>query len=113
VPTSARNILYVEDNAADVLLVREALAEAQAEADLHVCENGVQAFWFLKGMAPNALKPDCILLDWNLPLISGAKILAEIRGDQTWAQYRVIVFTSSRHPKDREVAERLGARFET
>ena len=108
------NVLYVEDNPADALLLREALAEAGTHIVVHVAETGSKALEFLRHRTCAAAPmPDLILLDWNLPAITGAAVLAYIRRDEQWSPIPVLVYTSSRCPQDRLVAESHRAGFET
>jgi chemotaxis family two-component system response regulator Rcp1 len=95
------NILLVEDNPADVRLVREACAEAGVSAALHWVADGVAALDFLRrgGLAEAAL-PDLVLLDLNLPGLGGQELLAEIKGDPALATVPVVVLTSSAARRD-------------
>jgi CheY-like chemotaxis protein len=109
-----RHLLYVEDNPPDATLAREALKDIGAEIEVHVVENGVQAFEFLsrRGRYRNAPAPDLILLDLKLPVMSGMSILVELRRDPIWARVPVVIYTSSKAHSDRAVAHKLGASFE-
>lgn len=111
-----KHVLYVEDNPADAELAKQALSEVGAEVELHVVGNGPQAFDFLarrvgkSGEMPPI--PHLILLDLNLPVFSGAMVLAELRRHPTWSNIPVVMYTSSALENDRALATRLGARFE-
>ena len=111
-----KHVLYVEDNPADAELARQALGEVGAEVELHVVDNGPKAFDFLSrrvgrsGVLPPV--PDLILLDLNLPIFSGAMVLAELRRHPAWSAIPVVMYTSSALDSDRALATRLGARFE-
>ena len=76
-------ILLVEDNPGDVRLTQEALKDAKVLNDLYIVNDGVEAmeFLFKKGKYANAVKPDLILLDLNLPKKDGREVLAEIKDD--------------------------------
>jgi CheY-like chemotaxis protein len=111
-----KHVLYVEDNPADAELADLALREVGAEVELHVVGTGPQAFEFLArrggkaGVPPPP--PDLILLDLNLPVFTGAMVLAELRRHPTWSSIPVVMYTSSNLDRDRALATRLGARFE-
>src|SRR5690606_30787974 len=62
-------ILLVEDNPGDVRLTREALREGKVRNNLYVASDGVEALAFLRreGEFADAVRPDLILLDLNLP----------------------------------------------
>ena len=111
-----KHVLYVEDNPADAELAAMALQEIGADIELHVVGNGPQAFEFLtrNGGKPGLplAAPDLILLDLNLPVFTGAMVLAELRRHPTWSSIPVVMYTSSSLERDRALATRLGARFE-
>ena len=95
-------ILLVEDNLGDARLVREALQEAGAAAVLHHVPDGNEALAFLRreGAHAAAPRPDLILLDLNLPRISGREVLAQIKTDATLRRIPVVVLTSSQSDDD-------------
>lgn len=96
------NILLVEDNPADVRLVREALAESDFVAELHAVSSGEDALAFLRraGAFPSAPTPDLVLLDLNLPGLRGQEVLVEIKGDPALLSIPVVVLTSSAARQD-------------
>src|SRR5258708_1776265 len=96
------DILLVEDNAGDVELTREALADAKVLNALHVVSDGMEALEFLRrqGRHVNAPRPDLVLLDLNLPKKDGREVLAEIKGDDKLKIIPVIVLTTSRAEED-------------
>ena len=67
----------MEDNPADVFLVRTALLERGIKFDLYCFENGDKALKALSGR--DSKVPDLILLDLNLPTIEGIAVLIQIR----------------------------------
>jgi len=95
-------ILVVEDNAGDVRLTREALADGKVWNNLHDVADGVEALAFLhrKGRYARAPRPDIILLDLNLPKRDGREVLAEIKADARFAAIPVVVLTTSRAEED-------------
>lgn len=95
-------ILMVEDNAADVLLTREALADAKLNNRLHVVEDGLRAMAFLRRQPPyqDAPRPDLILLDLNMPRMDGREVLVEIKGDDDLCTIPVVVLTTSKADED-------------
>jgi two-component system, chemotaxis family, response regulator Rcp1 len=95
-------ILLVEDNPGDVRLTIEALRESKVHNNLHVAKDGVDALAFLRreqGYA-NAIRPDLILLDLNLPRKDGREVLAEIKADPLLKTIPVVVLTTSRAEQD-------------
>lgn len=98
------HILLVEDNPADVMLVREAVRTSHATADILIAYDGEQA---LRMLSEFRFKPDFIILDLNLPKFSGLQILERYRAREGPP---VVVFTSSVNKVERERAFELGVR---
>jgi chemotaxis family two-component system response regulator Rcp1 len=91
------HILLVEDNEGDIVLTLEALREAKINNRIDVARDGEEALNFLnkKGKFNNALTPDIIFLDINLPRINGMEILAAIKNDDALKIIPVIMLTTS------------------
>ncbi len=96
------DILLVEDSPTDVLLAQEALEQAKMLNSLHVVSDGVQAMEFLRREPPfeNAVRPDLILLDLNLPRKDGREVLAEVKADPLLKRIPVVVLTTSQDEED-------------
>ena len=101
--TSARGgdrrlrILLVEDDPGDVLITTEALAGSQVPYELTVVEDGEQALDHLnqRGAYENVPRPDLILLDLNLPRVSGREVLSEVKAHPDLAAIPVIILSTS------------------
>ena len=98
----AIEILLVEDNAGDVRLTREALAEGHVRNNLSVAKDGAEALAMLRhkpehGEAP---RPDLVLLDLNLPKVDGRQVLAEMKSDPDLRRIPVVVLTTSKSEED-------------
>jgi two-component system, chemotaxis family, response regulator Rcp1 len=91
------DILLVEDSAEDVELTREALKEGKLAHDLIVVKDGVEAMDYLrkKGGYSEAVRPDLILLDLNMPRKNGHEVLAEIKQDEGLKTIPVAILTTS------------------
>jgi two-component system, chemotaxis family, response regulator Rcp1 len=104
------HLLLVEDNPGDVRLVREALTGCRRTNIEHV-ESASQACDLLnrkEGFA-DAPRPDLILLDLNLPVLSGQVFLRARQRVPGWMSIPVVVFTSSMNDSDRQTCLFLGA----
>ena len=95
-------VLLVEDDAGDVLLVRESFDEHKVGNNLSVVSDGVEAIEFLRaeGRFAGAQRPDLVLLDLNLPRKNGIEVLAEIKNDPQLATIPVVVLTTSEASED-------------
>jgi len=98
----AIEILLVEDNPGDVRLTIEGLNEGKVRNNLHVARDGVEALEFLRrqGRFANAVRPDLILLDLNLPRMDGREVLAEVKSDADLKTIPIVVLTTSRAERD-------------
>ena len=96
------DILLVEDNPGDVRLTIEALRDSNLRTTLHVARDGVEAMAFLRreGAFADAVRPDLILLDLNLPRKDGREVLAEVKTDEQLQQIPVVVLTTSKLEED-------------
>ncbi len=90
-------ILLVEDNPGDVRLVVEALRHGRLLHRLVVADSGAAALSMLRreGHYARQARPDLILLDLNLPGLSGHELLREFKADAQLARIPVIVLTGS------------------
>lgn len=90
------NVLLIEDDPGDVLMTREAFGEFLNNR-LDVVNDGAAALSFLRKLTPyqDALTPDLILLDLNLPRRDGREVLAEIKTDPGLLHIPVVVLSTS------------------
>ncbi|KQX49215.1 response regulator [Paenibacillus sp. Root444D2] len=95
-------ILLVEDNPGDIRLIVEVLKEGKINNNLSVVEDGEEALAYLRreGSYQEAIMPDIILLDLNLPKINGTEVLAEIKKDPQLKYIPVIILTTSEAEQD-------------
>lgn len=95
-------VLLVEDNPGDVNLTRLALADRAINVNLSVVTDGVEAMNFLhrQGEYQQAVHPDLILLDWNLPRKDGREVLVEIKTNQRLQRIPIVVLTTSQAEED-------------
>lgn len=92
----------VEDNEGDIELTKEAFEDAKYRNNLNITEDGDEAldYLFKRNGFEDAVKPDIILLDLNLPGTDGKEVLEIIKADATLKRIPVIVLTSSQVDKD-------------
>jgi CheY-like chemotaxis protein len=102
VPATPIEVLLVEDDPGDELMTREALADHRIRNTLHVVRDGQEAFDFLyrEGAHVNAVRPDLILLDLNLPKYDGRQVLERIKKDEELSHIPVVVLTTSAAEED-------------
>jgi chemotaxis family two-component system response regulator Rcp1 len=104
------SILLVDDNPADVLLVREALKWHEVNSDLIVARDGDDAIRLMDEIDSKLLQcPDLVILDLNLPRKTGFEVLQRIRTSPCCGETPVIILSSSDAQSDRQKAKLLGA----
>jgi CheY-like chemotaxis protein len=95
-------VLLVEDDPGDVLMTQEAFEEHKVRNRLTVVPDGAEALAYLRreGRYADAVRPDLILLDLNLPKRDGREVLAEIKKDEDLGRIPVVVLTTSSADED-------------
>ena len=96
------DVLLVEDDPADELITREAFQDNKIGNTLYVVHDGQEAldFLFRRGQYADAVRPDLILLDLNLPKYDGREVLQVIKNDEGLASIPVVVLTTSSAEED-------------
>jgi CheY-like chemotaxis protein len=89
-------VLYVEDNPANVLLMRHIMKE-MGDIELVVATTPREGVELARG-----LRPGLILLDINLPDMDGYEVLRTLRADAYTADIPVFAVTSNALPKELE-----------
>jgi len=100
-----KKILLVEDDELDVISVQRSIKKLDFECDLFVAHNGKEA---LKILSEESTLPDVILLDLNMPKMSGIEFLKTIRNDRKFDLLKVFIMTTSSETVDRLMTEQLG-----
>jgi two-component system, chemotaxis family, response regulator Rcp1 len=100
--TQPIEILLVEDNPGDVRLTQEVLKEGKVINHLAVVDDGISALQYLRneGKYRDALRPDVVLLDLNLPGKDGREVLGEMKADPILRRIPVVVLTTSNAEAD-------------
>jgi CheY-like chemotaxis protein len=102
----ALDVLIVDDDDADAMMIEEALEGAAVPPVVHRVVDGSQALEYLRceGEFSDAVRPDLILLDLNMPRMDGREVLAEIRRDDALTAIPVVVLTTSNAVPDIEAS---------
>lgn len=95
-------ILLVEDNIHDVAFIQAALSNSSFTSAVHVVNDGLECVDLLNktGKHSNAITPDIIILDLNMPILDGIEVLKKIKQDPSHRKIPIIVFTSSKDAID-------------
>lgn len=109
----SNEILMLEDSATDAELTRRAFRRANIANLLTVVASGAEAMNYLLGAGSyaklGAAQPQLILLDLNLPQMSGIEFLRRIKGDERTRDIPVIILSLSERDRDIMAGVRLGA----
>lgn len=107
-----RVILLVEDNPSDVELTRRALVRKQISNEMLVARDGEEALGMLlgrPGCQDQRAQPAVILLDLNLPKVTGLEVLRRLRAEPATRYIPVVVLTTSNEERDISASYALGA----
>jgi two-component system response regulator len=102
----SKTILLVEDNADDEALTFRALMKNNIGNHLVVAHDGAEALEYLFGTGQYSGRdvkagPQVVLLDLNLPKVSGLEVLRQLRANERTRNLPVVILTSSNEEQDR------------
>lgn len=108
------SILLVEDNPDDVLFFERALCEGQQDYDMHLARSGEEAIIYLQracqgGVVPDYPVPKFIILDNNLPCITGSGFLQWLSENSIYQVVPTVILSGSDRPRDVKLAFEMGA----
>jgi two-component system, chemotaxis family, response regulator Rcp1 len=95
-------VLLVEDSLADLTLIMEVLQDEKIAVNVSVARDGIEAMDFLlqRGKFSDAVVPDLILLDLNLPKKDGREVLKEMKSHPDLQSIPVVILTTSQAEED-------------
>jgi chemotaxis family two-component system response regulator Rcp1 len=105
------DVLIVDDNPADVALIREALTGSKHGCQIKSVGDGVEAMAFLnrRDKFANSIRPDLVILDLNLPKKDGLAVLAAMKAAPNLRRIPVVIFSTSELRKDVVRSYEVGA----
>ena len=104
-------VLYADDDTDDLYFVQESLAPHSGTVELRTFMDGGQILTFIEKLKPEDRLPCLIILDFNMPVVSGKEVLFRIREKARFKNTPIIVFTTSSYSFDQEFAEKYDAVF--
>lgn len=99
------HILIVDDNYEDALLIREAFREVNPFVQTNILKSSGELIHFLK----KNKAPDLVLLDLEMPGADGLETLKEIKGNPSYTELPVIVFSNTNDPSKIDLCYKLKA----
>lgn len=103
------DIIYIEDDLDFTEVVEQAFNQVNSNTQLKIIEDGKAALRQLDSLASEKSTPCLVLLDMNLPGISGLDVLKKIRESQALKYIPVVMFSTSENPKDIKASLENGA----
>ena len=97
-------VLAVDDNEINLCLVHHCLAD-ESDYEVAVCSSGAQAL----AMLNEDTRFDVLLLDWNMPEMSGYELLCAVRADTRFDDMRIMMLTVKSEMEDVRQALAAGA----
>lgn len=101
-------IVVIEDSQADIMLLEQAFKEAAVDCRIRSISDGAEARDYIQTLSSHSQRPDLLLLDMNIPKIDGLALLAEVRHSADLRDIPVVVWSSTRGPRESAAASKLG-----
>jgi CheY-like chemotaxis protein len=106
VQVSTDCVFIVDDDEDDRFLVQQIFEQQSPESELRSLVNGAE---LLQTLAESSSLPDLILLDLNMPVMSGLETLERVRQNPAYASVPIVILTTSDQAVDKQRAARLRA----
>lgn len=102
-------IIVIEDDLDNQELIRICLSECSIQHELHMIDDGEEAFEYISSMKDKSVNPCFVLMDLKLPKVNGHELLKKFREEEYTRHLPVVVFTSSKEEKDIKKSYEMGA----
>ncbi|MBC3787035.1 response regulator [Spirosoma utsteinense] len=99
-------VFIVDDDEDDRFLVQQVFNQQSPDSQLKTLSNGAE---LLETLAESVRLPNLILLDLNMPVMSGLETLERVRQNPAYESVPIVILTTSDQAIDRQVASRLRA----
>jgi CheY-like chemotaxis protein len=108
---SARRVFIADDNQPDIDLVKMAFSEQGCEVPFDTAKNGEEVLRYLRALVADerAPRPSVLILDLNMPKVSGREVLAYVSTQPALRSIPVVILTTSDSPRDRLACMGMGA----
>lgn len=106
-------VLYADDDADDRILVREAFNDYRTAIELKTFRDGVDLLQYIHTNKGAGNLPCLIILDINMPKLSGKEVLRTLRCMKDYDEVPVVLFSTSTLPSEKEFAKSFNAGFVT
>lgn len=97
-------VLYADDDSDDIALISEAFGKFSHAIDLVTFTDGMELLEYTKQLTPFQPSPCLIILDINMPRLSGKEILQKLRRQKGFEETPVVLFSTSTLPSEAQFA---------
>lgn len=111
--TTKSIVFYADDDPDDLQLVQDAFKHYARNVEIITAANGSEALTYFNNLGEEDPLPCLIILDINMPLVSGKRVLMNLRGQQRFAEVPIVLFSTSSMPSDQQFANSYDAGFIT
>ena len=102
------NVLVVDDDHDDTAIIKDTIEEVSSKHTVHCLHRSEKLFDYLQSLKPADL-PSLIILDYNMPIITGVALLKQLKSSQTYRHIPVAVYSNSTFGKHKEECINAGA----
>ena len=106
-------VFYADDDPDDLQLMQEAFRQYARNVEIVTATNGSEALSYFYNLPEEDPLPCLIILDINMPLVSGKQVLRALRDQERFADIPIVLFSTSSMPSDIQFASQHGAGFIT
>ncbi|HZF65107.1 MAG TPA: response regulator [Chitinophagaceae bacterium] len=106
-------VLYADDDPDDLELVKDAFYNFTNNVEVLTFSDGIQALSYLNDLSDSDPTPCLIILDINMPMLSGKDVLIRVRENKRFEEVPVVLFTTSSLPNDKTFAAQYKSGFIT
>ena len=91
--------LYVEDDDEDVILLKDMMDLTRTRSKFVSVKNGFEAIKFLQGIKKGEAFPSLILMDIQMPRLTGPETLEFLKSDDVYCLIPVLMFSMASNPE--------------
>lgn len=102
-------ILMADDDAEDQAIIKDTLAMLHAAEDIFFAQNGAEAVDLLENMYSTGQLPCLIVLDLNMPKLTGTQTLQVLKSDSRFSEIPVVIYSTSLNLLEKEKCLSMGA----
>lgn len=107
----SNKVLFVDDDHDDLEFYGEVLQEVKKGLVIHEAHSGTEALEYLECSKQKDELPCLIILDMNMPILSGIDTIKEIKKDRAYDHIPIVVFSTAREMKEGDELEKLGVAY--